>query len=60
MRSESIAHDEQNTGSSWAPPHLLAYHLLDTANKAGISASEFDNEDWVTLATEVAQTCHSK
>ncbi len=50
MKNEFIAHIKQNRDGIWEVPHLLKKHLNDTAKKAGIFASEFENKDWAELA----------
>ncbi|MCL6494506.1 MAG: CRISPR-associated helicase Cas3' [Ignavibacterium sp.] len=50
MIKEFIAHIKKNPDGSWAEPHLLKNHLVDTAKKACEFANEFGNNDWAELA----------
>ncbi|NWF51217.1 MAG: CRISPR-associated helicase Cas3' [Ignavibacteriaceae bacterium] len=50
MIKEFIAHIKKNPDGSWAEPHLLKNHLVDTAKKASEFANDFGNNDWAELA----------
>lgn len=47
---EFIAHVRKTEGDSWAPPHLLRDHLMNTAELASRFASKFHSEQWGKLA----------
>lgn len=50
MKEIFIAHIKKNPDGSWAEPHLLKKHLIDTAKLAARFAEEFKNNDWAELA----------
>ncbi|WP_337873298.1 CRISPR-associated helicase Cas3' [Ignavibacterium sp.] len=50
MKNHFIAHIKKKPDGSWATPHLLYEHLIETAEKASEFASAFGNNDWAELA----------
>jgi CRISPR-associated endonuclease/helicase Cas3 len=49
MNKNFIAHIKKNPDGSWAEPHFLKDHLLDTAKLASKFAKDFGNSDWAEL-----------
>jgi CRISPR-associated endonuclease/helicase Cas3 len=41
-----IAHIHKNRDGTWAAPHSLSEHLLETAKLSGMFTAEFQSEDW--------------
>lgn len=46
MDNEYIAHVRMNDDGTWASPHLLSKHLVDTARLAENYASKFHSGEW--------------
>ena len=46
MDDELIAHVCMNENGTWAPPHMLKEHLLNTAKLAELYAEKFNSGKW--------------